>query len=105
MSEKTSGRLQGWPPGRDRRPDAERGQAGPYHYTLAMTERPAGIVAYFAAIEKKHGKPIDEWFAVLEPHRDLAHMEMVRLLKADHGMGRGHANAVVGTFRAERGIT
>jgi hypothetical protein len=65
---------------------------------------PAGIVSYFTAIEKKHGKPIDYWFAVLEPHRDLAHMEMVRLLKADYGMGHGHANAIVGTFRAERGI-
>jgi hypothetical protein len=31
-------------------------------------------------------------------------MEMVRLLKADYGMGHGHANAIVGTFRAERGI-
>jgi hypothetical protein len=26
-----------------------------------MTERPAGIVSYFTAIEKKHGKPIDNW--------------------------------------------
>ena len=78
--------------------------ARPYRYTPAMPERPAGIVSYFAAIEKKHGKPIDYWFGVLEPHRDLAHMEMVRLLKADYGMGHGHANAIVGTFRAERGI-
>ena len=105
MSEKTRGRRQGWPQGQDRRLNAERSQAGPYHYTLAVTERPAGIVSYFAAIEKKHGKPIDEWFAVLEPHRDFAHMEMVRLLKADYGMGHGHANAIVGTFRTERGIT
>jgi hypothetical protein len=78
--------------------------AGTYRYTSAMNERPAGIVSYFTAIEKKHGKPIDYWFSVLEPHRDLAHMEMVRLLKADYGMGHGHANAIVGTFRAERGI-
>jgi hypothetical protein len=78
--------------------------AGPRRYTSAVTERPAGIVSYFTAIEKKYGKPIDYWFAVLEPHRDLAHMEMVRLLKADYGMGHGHANAIVGTFRAERGI-
>jgi len=32
-----------------------------------MPERPAGIVSYFTAIEKKHGKPIDYWYAVLEP--------------------------------------
>ena len=78
--------------------------AGLCRYPSAMADRPAGIVSYFTAIEKKHGKPIDYRFAVLEPHRDLAHMEMVRLLKADYGMGHGHANAVVGTFRAERGI-
>jgi hypothetical protein len=29
---------------------------------------------------------------------------MVRLLKSDHAMGHGHANAIVRTFRAERGI-
>jgi len=69
-----------------------------------MPDRPPGIVAYFASIEKKYGKPIDDWFAVLEPHRDLGHMAMVRLLKTDYGMGHGHANAIVGTFRTERGI-
>ena len=69
-----------------------------------MPERPPGIAAYFASIETKYGKPIDHWFAVLEPHRDLGHMAMVRLLKDEHGMGHGHANAIVGTFRAERGI-
>lgn len=69
-----------------------------------MSDRPPGIVAYFRSIEKKHGKSIDHWFAVLEPHRDLTHMEMVRLLKDDHGIGHGHANAIVATFRAERGI-
>ena len=69
-----------------------------------MHDRPPGIVAYFTSIEKKHGQPIDHWFAVLEHHRDLGHMEMVKLLKEDHGIGHGHANAIVGTFRAERGI-
>lgn len=69
-----------------------------------MPDRPGGIVSYFVSIEKKHGKPIDYWFAVLEPHRDLGYMEMVSLLKVDHAMGHGHVNAIVGTFRAERGI-
>jgi hypothetical protein len=69
-----------------------------------MPDRPPGILAYFSSIEKKYGKPIDYWFGILEPNRDLGHMEMVRLLKSDFKIGHGHANAIVGTFRAERGI-
>jgi hypothetical protein len=69
-----------------------------------MPDRPPGIVASFSSIEKKYGKPITYWFAVLEPNCDVSHMEMVRLLKNDYAMGHGHANAIVGTFRAERGI-
>ncbi len=70
-----------------------------------MPDRPPGIVAYFASIETKYGKPIDAWFAVLEPHRDLGHMEMVRLLKNDYGMGHGHANAIVGNVPRRAGDT
>ncbi len=67
-------------------------------------ERPAGIQSYFASIESKHGRPIDDWYAVLDRHRELRHMEMVELLKREHGMGHGHANALVGTYRHERGL-
>jgi hypothetical protein len=31
-------------------------------------------------------------------------MEMVNLLKIQHGMGHGHANAIVGDFRQDRGF-
>ena len=30
-------------------------------------------------------------------------MEMVELLKTDHGMGHGHANAIVHHYRANEG--
>jgi hypothetical protein len=31
-------------------------------------------------------------------------MEMVAVLKTDHEMGHGHANAVVAVFRSENGL-
>ena len=32
------------------------------------------------------------------------HSEMVGMLKTDHEMGHGHANAIVAHFRAEQGL-
>ena len=32
-------------------------------------------------------------------------MEMVELLKTEHGMGHGHANAIVAHYRANEGKT
>ncbi len=69
-----------------------------------MTERVTGPASYFPSIEKKYGQPIEYWYATLEPHRDLKYMEMVEFLKTQHGMGHGHANAIVGEFRAKRGL-
>ena len=37
----------------------------------------------------------------LETVRDAKHMEQVALLKETHGIGHGHANALVAVFRAE----
>jgi len=31
-------------------------------------------------------------------------MEMVALLKGQHGMGHGHANAIVSQYRADHGL-
>jgi hypothetical protein len=69
-----------------------------------MTEQVTGPASYFPSIERKYGRPIDWWFEQLEPHRDLRHMEMVAFLKSEHGMGHGHAQALVHVFRARNGL-
>lgn len=54
-----------------------------------------GPASYFPAIEKKYGRPIAEWEALVRQHLPAKHMELVAMLKSEHGMGHGHANAVV----------
>ena len=62
---------------------------------MAETEKPKGPASYFPSIEKKYGQPIDYWFALVRQQKGMKHMEIVNWLKAEHGMGHGHANAVV----------
>jgi Domain of unknown function (DUF4287) len=66
-----------------------------------MAEKVTGPKSYFPSIEKKYGKPIDYWMAQLATVPDLTHMQQVQRLKTEHGMGHGHANALVGVFRSE----
>lgn len=54
-----------------------------------------GPASYFPSIEKKYGRPIAEWQDLVREHLPAKHMELVIMLKNDHGMGHGHANAVV----------
>lgn len=54
-----------------------------------------GPASYFPSIEKKHGRKIAEWTELIRAQGDKKHMELVAWLKADHGMGHGHANALV----------
>ncbi len=54
-----------------------------------------GPASYFPSIEQKYGHPMAHWFGLLEARTGLKHMELVAYLKAEHGMGHGHANAVV----------
>ena len=63
-----------------------------------------GPKSYFPSIEKTYGKPISHWMTILKKHKSKTHMEMVGVLKTDHAMGHGHANAVVHVFRSENGL-
>ena len=54
-----------------------------------------GPASYFPSIEKKYGKSMSHWFALVDEKMGLKHMEIVNWLKTEHGMGHGHANAIV----------
>ncbi|RDI19998.1 uncharacterized protein DUF4287 [Rhodococcus sp. AG1013] len=60
-----------------------------------MTEPVKGPASYFPSIEKKHGKPISEWKDLIRGSDLTKHMELVNWLKSEHGLGHGHANALV----------
>ena len=60
-----------------------------------MTEKIKGPASYFPSIEKAYGKPVDHWVAIVRDAKPAKHMELVSLLKTEHGLGHGHANAIV----------
>ena len=55
-----------------------------------------GPAYYFPSIEKKYGRPIREWVELIRSSDLKKHMELVNWLKSAHGLGHGHANALVG---------
>ena len=54
-----------------------------------------GPESYFPSIEAKYGRPIEEWKTLIRGQAGKNHMELVNWLKQEHGMGHGHANALV----------
>jgi hypothetical protein len=65
-------------------------------------EKPQGPASYFPSIEKKYGQPIAHWLALLKSCDGMKHMEIVAWLKTEHGMGHGHANAIVAYWMAAK---
>ena len=61
-----------------------------------------GPASYFPSIEKNYGKPISHWLGILEKSGQRKHMEYVALLKEDHKIGHGHANALVAYFLSKK---
>ena len=72
---------------------------------MSVEPKVTGPASYFPSIEKKYGRPISDWQAVIRSAPGYGggakHMELVALLKDQHGMGHGHANAVVHHTLAE----
>lgn len=65
-----------------------------------MPDKPKGPASYFPSIEAKYGRPVGEWLEVLQSSGLDQHKAMVDWLKAEHGMGHGHATALVAHYRA-----
>lgn len=61
-----------------------------------------GPESYFPSIEKNYGQPISHWLDILKKAGERKHMEYVALLKEEHKMGHGHANALVAYFLAKK---
>lgn len=67
-----------------------------------MTDKPVkGPASYFPSIEKTYGRSVADWQAILRAQGAKRHMDLVRFLKETHGMGHGHANALVAHTLAE----
>ncbi len=68
---------------------------------MSAEEKVKGPASYFPSIEKTYGQPIAHWMQVLKDAGPLKHMELVSLLKSEHTLGHGHANALVAWFEAQ----
>ncbi|MET8542260.1 DUF4287 domain-containing protein [Kitasatospora sp. NPDC004799] len=68
-----------------------------------MTAPVKGPAGYFPSIEQKYGRPITHWKDLIRTSPLTKHMELVAWLKAEHGLGHGHANALVAHTLPERG--
>ncbi len=77
---------------------AARAKEGDRGYAVVNSDemRPAGPASYFPSIEKKYGRSIAEWQQIIADCGVEKHMAIVGYLKSEHGMGHGHANALVG---------
>ena len=64
-----------------------------------------GPAYYFPSIEKKYGQPISHWLELIDASELTKHKELVDWLKAEYGIGHGHATALVGHALAQRGPT
>jgi hypothetical protein len=69
---------------------------------MPTDEKVKGPASYFPSIEKKYGQPIDHWLQLARDRKDLKYMEVVAWLKTEHGLGHGHANAIVAHVLANK---
>lgn len=68
---------------------------------MTETTKIKGPASYFPSIEKAYAKPIAHWMNVIQDAGPLKHMELVALLKTQHQIGHGHANALVAAYLAK----
>jgi len=63
--------------------------------TQTTQPRFTGPASYFPSIERTYGESIEHWIELIHAHAPARHAELVRWLKIDHGLGHGHADALV----------
>jgi hypothetical protein len=64
-------------------------------------EKVKGPASYFPSIEKTYGRPVQEWLDLVADRLDTErHMDVVAWLKTEHGLGHGHASAIVAYVKA-----
>jgi monomeric isocitrate dehydrogenase len=51
--------------------------------------------------DRSSTRPIGDWLDLARSRRNDKHMEVVSWLKSTHGLGHGHANAIVAYVRAK----
>jgi len=66
-----------------------------------MRKSVTGPASYFPSIEKRYGRPVVEWQDLIRSSPLTKHLELVNWLKSEHGLGHGHANALVAHTLAE----
>ncbi len=60
-----------------------------------MTEKVEGPVSDFLSIAQTYGQPVAHGLDPIAGMEGATHMQRVARLKAGHGLGQGHANALV----------
>lgn len=72
---------------------------------MPAPEKTKGPASYFPSIEAKYGQPIGHWLQLVTQRQGMKHMEIVNWLKTEHGLGHGHASAIVAHALATAGPT
>ena len=62
---------------------------------MSEEQKVKGPASYFPSIEKTYSQPVAHWQAIVRAAMPAKHMELVNILKTTHGLGHGHANAIV----------
>ncbi len=70
---------------------------------MSASEKVKGPASYFPSIVVKYGQPIEHWLQLVTQRKSMKHMEIVNWLKTEHGLGHGHANAIVAHALATAG--
>lgn len=73
------------------------------HEGVPVTTPSSGPRISFPAIEKKYGRPIEEWIEIIASSPLTKYSELVNWLKSEYGVGHGHAMALVHKHREDQG--